>query len=122
MIVAEVQEEKPLAPALQSSRAVGGERSPDIAHSSTFTVEVKEAWRGGLNGGSVSALDVRLLGGGRDIEEDVAGEQGLQPRRSLRGSISCLLQSHCWPFAKISRPLPELLPLGLLCSQGPSSA
>lgn len=103
MVVAEVQEVTPLAPALQPSRAVGGEGSPDVP-----MVEVNEAWRGGLDGGSVSALGVRLLGSGNGIEEGLVGEQGLGLWPSLRGSNSRLLQSHCWSFTNTNRPLQGL--------------
>lgn len=78
MVLAEVQEGTPVPPVLQATRAVGSEDSPKIENNSgcTTILAVNEVWRGGLDGGSVSALDVRLLGSGDGTQEGVVGEQG----------------------------------------------
>lgn len=77
MVVAEVQEGKPLAPAHPPTKAVGGEDSPDMATESAIMVEVNEAWRGELDGGSVSALEMRPLGSSEGAQEGVVvGERG----------------------------------------------
>lgn len=95
MVVIEVQERTPLASALQPTRIIGGDDSPNIANYSAKRAQVNELWRGGLDGGPVSALEMGLLGYGNGVQEGVVGEIGVIIFRSLRCLSFDHLQSCC---------------------------